>query len=345
VLTPPQNRRHARWTRRPNEGIDVKPSKAYVAPKRDFTVDILPWTDRLRRMSTKLLKRHKADLSYLRANCLSVQRAVDGMGPDSSKVIPGAGARMTVNMSSAHIPAFCEASRRHEKPAYKNCYDREGGTPGDAKAGPSASRLAVDRSLPGSDGDNYKQIYFGAIELGGAGVRFYGDVCLALKYEATEGSVILDRNSYDLVRAPVKDTIAHLGARQKEDARRLIARSWSGSWQKDLATIAAIKVLGALGTPERRWTTGQICSAVRNDEDYIEVLKRGSFAADNVQEARLSASDVAQDALTTSQLDKKYPVPRLEALIWTNRRNRAQAALRDLGVPVRVVGNSGRTKD
>jgi hypothetical protein len=111
-----------------------------------------------------------------------------------------------------------------------------------------------------------------------------------------------------------------------------------------LPTIAAIKVLRSVVSRDRRWTLGQISRAVRDDEDYIEVLKAGSFSASSLQEARIAAADAAHDALVGSRL-ARGPMPRIESLIWRNRRSRAERALREAGVPVRVVTTSGRTRD
>lgn len=107
--------------------------------------------------------------------------------------------------------------------------------------------------------------------------------------------------------------------------------------------MAALRVFLTIGTRARRWTIGQMSAAIRDDEDYMEVLRMGSFGTAQLQEARVSSSDAAQDALVGSRL-RLQPPPRLEALIWRNRRSRAEAALRAAGVPVRIVTTSGRTR-
>lgn len=108
--------------------------------------------------------------------------------------------------------------------------------------------------------------------------------------------------------------------------------------------MVALKALQVLGLRTRRYTTGQISEIVRDDEDYMEVLKIGSFGADKLQEARFSAGEAAHDALTGDRL-RARPAPRLESLMWRNRRRRAEEALRRRGIRVRVVTTSGRTRD
>src|SRR5205807_859571 len=100
---------------------------------------------------------------------------------------------------SAHVPAFCEASRKGEKKPYKNGYDlgkfRLGSPP------PSSEpklRETVDAALP-LNGVHPEDVYFGAVELFGSGIRFYGDVCLVIARDAiAAGTLVLDRNSFDL---------------------------------------------------------------------------------------------------------------------------------------------------
>lgn len=318
----------------------IRYEKKIAASPIDIT-----WADRIRRLRVRLAREHKIAEDYLSANCDAVWRTVDGRGPDARSAHPSAGARITFNMSSVHVPGFCEATRSGKAGAYKNCYD--------LAAEPSASGIAnhvsarrrlVDESLPLPDGSVVDRMYFGAVDVNGSGVRFYGDVCLVLRREHADSCLVLDRNSYDLVRSPVKERIARLVKDRQDSERRAIARSWSGSWQADLGHIVTGKALAILPLSPYRWTTGQISQVVCSDEDYIEVLKSGSFNAYDLQEARLSAHDIAEDALTTSRMASRRPIPRLESMLWSRRRSGAEAALRALGVPVRVVGNHTRTK-
>jgi hypothetical protein len=81
--------------------------------------------------------------------------------------------------------------------------------------------------------------------------------------------------------------------KRKQAARRFILKALAGSFKDDLKTMGAIKVLTTTGARDRRLSTGQISNCVLDDEDYIEILKIGSFNLDGVEEARLSAAEAA----------------------------------------------------
>jgi hypothetical protein len=282
---------------------------------------------------------------YAGANNLATQQAVTGRGPDSAKLDARAGARMVVNIPAPHVPAFCEASRRRDPSPYKNCYDLKALRLGDDEpVHVSKTREVVDKALPLPRGTKPASVYFGAVELSGSGIRFYGDICLVLKADAVDAkTVVLDRNSYDVVRPPVIDHIASLPKRQQPAARRAAILGWSGSWGADLGDMAAAKVVRVLGVGDRRWTTGKISEALRDDEDYMEVLRIGSFGTAQLQEARIASSDAAHDALVGDRM-RQRPRPSFTSLVWRNRRARAEEALRKRRVPVRIVTTSGRTK-
>jgi hypothetical protein len=284
---------------------------------------------------------------FAKANVAAIESAVAGRGPDASTAEPQAGARMVVNIAAVHVPAFCEASRRKEPKPYKNGYDLGNYRIGDPPPGESLkSREIVDRALPLQNKQRADNVYFGAVELNGAGIRFYGDVCLVLDRDALPGdtTVILDRNSYDLIRAPIREAISGKSPELQDQARKDEALKLRGIWDRDLGTMTGLKTLQALGLRARRYTTGQISEAVRDDEDYMEVLKIDSFGTDRLQEARISAAEAAHDALTGDRLRSRC-APRMEALIWRERRRRAEEELRRNRVRVRVVTTSGRTKD
>jgi hypothetical protein len=294
-----------------------------------------PWAERLRRLLNLIARRFKGEPGVHHANHDTVRRALLGMGPDNAYRHHDAGARMAVNLSSANVPEFC----RH---GYKNTYDLQ------ASLGAAAPRISerrerVDMALP-IELCKRRDVYFGAVELGGAGMRYYGDICLVLKAEAVAAStVVLDRNSFDVDRAPAVDRIRALPQAQQDGARAALLRSWSGVWARDLAAMTTIRMHSAGATGTRRWTTGHVGRALVDDEDYLEVLKHGSFGVDDIQEARLFAADAALDAYVTSRV-LNGPMPRLEALIWRRRRVAAEVALRAAGIPVRVVTHLGRER-
>jgi len=284
---------------------------------------------------------------YALANVRTCEDVIAGRDLYSEKKGPKTGARAVVNISSAHVPAFCEASRKKDlkryKP-YKNGYDlgRYHVGTGLPEQEPS-SRETVDAALP-LERTDARDIYFSAIELTGAGIRFYGDVCLVLdpstiKFE----TVVLDRNSFDLISSPIREIVDAKLESQRPQTRKNEAAKLAGRWT-DLGSMAALKVLQVLGPRTRRYTIGQIAEVVRHDEDYMEVLKEGTFGAAGLQEARISAADAAHDALTGDRTSTG-PTPRLESLVWRHRRRVAEEELGREGVTVRVVTSSGRTRD
>ncbi len=302
------------------------------------------WIAKLQDAVLKESRNGTEEGQFAQANADSVVDTIKGCGPDSSTIDPDFGARMVCNISSVHIPAFVTASLAGEK-AYKNGYDlakyRIGGSASD---GSLKTRDIVDQALTHLVGVSGDKIYFGAVELNGAGVRFYGDICLVLKRDAVlSTTTILDRNSYDLVRSPLRQRIESGNPAMWDKNREAEASSISGNWADDLQSIAALKVLKESNIGSRRITTGLISNGLLKDEDYIEVLRVGSFSARDLQEARISASDAPYESLV-AQRRATGPRPRLEALIWRMRRRRADAALRRAKVDVRVVTTTGRVK-
>ncbi|MBB2206446.1 hypothetical protein [Gluconacetobacter takamatsuzukensis] len=241
------------------------------------------------------------------------------------------GAICVVNISSEHVPGFCLGGSN----AYLNAYDlvRLGKNP----EAVSATRERVDQALAELVGQSAKDIYFVAAELNGTGIRFYGDICLVLESpENLAQSVILESNSYDLVRAP-KSAMTTTPATLLQEAQHM-----SGRWGDDLSAVAAIKIF-AYRQSQRRLTTGQVSDGLLDDEDYIEVLRIGSFSVKDVKEARLSAASVAEDGRIDERL-RSGPIPDAASLKWRHQRRQAERSLVQHGVPVRVVSTTSRTR-
>jgi hypothetical protein len=160
--------------------------------------------------------------------------------------------------------------------------------------------------------------------------------------EVAADTVVLDRNSFDLLTPPLRDRInSSAEGKPREAARRIEAQRLAGSWDKDAGNMAALKALQSVGLRTRRYTAGQIAEATRYDEDYLEILKNGSFGAKDLQEARFSTGEAAYDAFTAERTNNGPP-PRLESLMWLYRRRQAEQELRRGGVGVRVVTGVGR---
>lgn len=278
---------------------------------------------------------------FLRANGQSVGRALTGAPVDGGGPRPGAGSCVVVNMASAHVPSFTAPGA-----SYKNCYDLDRERIGEPPK-TSAKRAAVDTALEALHGRAKEDIYFAAVEFNGCGVGFYGDCCLVLRDSAVAGgTLVLDRNSYDLVREPLQTYIADRAAEKGvtvAEARAELAAEHAGVLSRDLAEIAAIKVLEARRPTARLLTTGMISDGVLEDEDYLEVLVEETFSVDAVREARLAPADVALDERIHGRA-MNGGAPSHAEMLWRSRRREAEARLEALGVPVRVVTTTGRSK-
>lgn len=314
------------------------------------------WTARVADLVELLIRvnqrRHVDDLihvdpvsrAFLDANVTSVAQVVRGLGPEDKDPKAGAGARVVFNMSCRHLPSFCADSAAGAARPYKNAYDL---------ARLSDDRLRVDRVIETATGIDCREVCFGAVETSGTGIRFYGDVCLVLKTPAASADgttdrddvVVLDRNSYDLIRDPVRGWIeAEIAAgRSFDDEAARHLQGWLGHWREDLEQVVAVKVLLTLPPASRRWTTGQIAGSVLDDEDYIEVLYPRSFGLGDVHEARLSAADAAAEA-DIADREAAGEAPAMHELEWRQQRREAKRALARAGVPVRIVTTPGRVK-
>jgi hypothetical protein len=282
-------------------------------------------------------------LGYLQANRNAIVRTLIGKGPDSTTREADAGAHAVVNIACTHIPAF--AADMGPTP-YKNYYDL-------GKAGPSRvgeqlpTRQVVDQSLPlGSV--RPEDVYFAAAEVNGSGIRFYGDVCLVLKDSSVASdTVILDRNSYDLVRLPLRTEID--AAPDPDVKRRDVAKDISGNWDSDLADMCCLKMLDSFDRRRRRLTTGEISTGLLCDEDYIEVLwvrnqaGHGSFGPGDILEVRLNAADVAAEERIMER-SRSGPPPAMHELAWMHRRRAAERALNARHIRVMVVTTTGRAR-
>ena len=236
------------------------------------------------------------------------------------------GLRMAINVPAHGLLLFLRDAR------YKNAYERVSDA-GDT-AGPSATRRKVDGALFPAPLEP-REHYFGAAMLGGTGVRYYGDYCIVLKEDPAiipDETQVLDRNSYDMVFAPL-DGCEPLFA---------IVERLRGKWSTDLLAIAKMKILPALGISPRLATAGVASETLLHDESFIEVHKHGSFTPSDVHEVREGAADAAVEADIMGRRQRGQP-PSVEEMIWVHRRHRADRALASLGVRARIVVTAGRT--
>ncbi|TBA29361.1 hypothetical protein [Rhizobium ruizarguesonis] len=224
-----------------------------------------------------------------------------------------------------------------------NAYDLEaaGVALGDRKV-VSKTRRRVDAMLQDLHRSRPEDIYFAAVELNGSGIAFYGDICLVLMSgKVPDETIVLDRNSYDLDQEPLAGIIR---AQAESNPTKNILAPLSGKWRADVAMMGAIKVVGADWERERRLTTGQISDRLLDDEDYMEVLKVGSFSTADLEAARLALADVATEDYIEREYANGHLAPDHATLLWSHQRRKAISALRKAEVPTNVVRTSGRIK-
>lgn len=256
------------------------------------------------------------------------------------------GARMCVNMAAAHIPEFVKSAGN-----YKNAYDLDAQAPivGAKTNKASTTRQVVDSLLPLPAGQTPQNTYFGAVETTGCGVRFYGDFCLVLSRSAVpDDTVILDRNSYDLVRSPLDAWRTTPGSKvaavEQGNARgKAAAKALAGEFAKDLTSMVMIGLAERGRLTTRRLTIGQVSDVILEDEDYIEVLKAGSFTISHIDEVRTSAAEAAAESLIGDRL-QHGPPPNFAETLWRSQRRRASSALGRANRAVRVVTSGGRVR-
>lgn len=288
--------------------------------------------------------------TYLRANVDSVRQLLRGIGPDDTVPSAGAGACIVFNISCTHVPALCAESTGMQS-AYQNAYDLK-------KAGSKRQMVdeAVEAACVGCGvGLAKEKIYFGAVETTGTGIRFFGDLCLVMRYRPDwdkdgdppvdptldQQTLVLERNSYDLVRAPLLAEVD--GSANPDAARVAIVEDWVASWSGQLIDMVALRVLNELPVEERRWTSGEIARVILDDEDYCEVLFPRSFDVDELMEVRVSASDAAAESDITGR-ERNGEGPGMHELQWRDQRRRARKALAAARIPVRIVTTSGRLR-
>jgi hypothetical protein len=270
-------------------------------------------------------------LKFAKANADAIDGVVNNIGLDPGSKASG-GARVVFNMSNANIPTFCRTG-------YKNSYNlgktvRIGEQPPGHRP---TRRETVDAALEVTLGIDPRSTYFGAVELTGSGVRFYGDYCLVLK-DPRLGEPLLDRNSYDIARPP----LATSDSLDTEEMERSVAEI-SGTWDPDLKDILVVKTFSGVRAASRRLTLGQIAGAVLDDEDYVEVLRQGPFVADEVAEVRTLATDAAREAAIADRT-RHRPMPSAAELLWRRRRLEAEEALATEKLSVRIITTLGRVR-
>ena len=297
-----------------------------------------PWTARLDAVLQSLRSANPEAASWREADVRTIQQTLQGVSPYSGSIKPDQGARVVFNISSAHIPSFMTGAPHG---AYLNRYAVAAGRVGGAPK--VDARTRIDDLLGAILGVSGKNLHYGAADLNGAGIRYYGDICLVLKADAVaDGALVLDRNSFDLICPPLVETTAPGGA-WNATAAKAAAKDLSGRWKSCFVAMASCKILEGGPSARRRMTIGMISEGLLTDEDYVEVVRDGSFGRADVAEARTAAGDAAADASVADRL-LRGPTPDLTALLWRHRRRLAEAALSADGLSHRTVVSAGRVR-
>jgi hypothetical protein len=230
------------------------------------------------------------------------------------------GLRAMVNIGPQALRMVLSSGR------YLNAYERPR-IAGKARNA-SAKRRAVDRLVFGKDARNF---YFGAVSMGGAGVRFYGEYCMVLRPSHITRARLFDRNSYDLASPPLSE-IADQGA---------LVKALRGEWRTDLEPMLALKVLPLLPDHERLTTPGQVAEQVQRDEDFVEVHTDAPFGPEHLEEVRRSHEEGVAGLELERQVDQgiKYTMSELR---WLGERRRAEKELARRRIRLKSVTTTGR---
>jgi hypothetical protein len=249
---------------------------------------------------------------------------------------------MVFNISSAHFPAVVGDGKTPGQ--YKNRHDLADkltvGSPPPSKTLRDYVDDVVATQTKGAEG---KQLYYGAIELNGSGVRYFGDLCMVLKPNIDDdGTLILERNSYDLARSPLIERIKKNPAGWNAGAVTEV-QQLTGSWPGDVPDIATCKILDGATASERRLTTGSIAAGILVDEDYIEVVRTSSFGRPELEAVRVSAADAGAEARIGDRVSRG-PAAALTEMMWRHRRRECERLASTHGLPTRVVLGLGRMR-
>jgi hypothetical protein len=230
------------------------------------------------------------------------------------------GLRVVINISARALLSFLAEGR------YRNLY--ESPVIGGMRREVSPERIRVDTLL---GFDRPEQFYFGAVALGGTGVRFYGEYCMVLRPSAIhDGTQVLDRDSYDLLLPPL--------ASQPPDVS--VVDMLRGTWA-EVVDVLTLKLLPELRGSRRLVTTGTVSELILRDQEFVEVHKRGPIAPDAIEELRQSPDEVAIEARIAARSAAGFPPTAVE-LQWLERREEVVRALEAAGLPYRIVTLHGR---
>jgi hypothetical protein len=211
---------------------------------------------------------------------------------------------------------------------YKNLYDRP--VIGENPKSPSEERKKVDETL--SLTTNH---YFGAVALGGAGVRFYGEYCMVVRLDRVKrvdsDTRLFDRDSYDILLEPLSNL---------ELSRQQI-QCLTGTWDTDVVEMALLRVLPEIEHDSRLVTSGTVSALVLRDQEFIEIHLDGTFGPGDLEEIRESPDDASLE-LAIAERERHGLFTTVVDREWARRRAEVARQLEGHKLPHRVVTLHGR---
>jgi hypothetical protein len=232
---------------------------------------------------------------------------------------PETGLRMVVNITADALRSFLREG------TYRNLYDEPiiGGSPRQ----PSSARVFVDSRV--GLGVN---THFGAVALGGTGVRFYGEYCMVIKLGRVAADTgLFDRDSYDILSEPLNEL-------ELTDEQLYSMR---GTWGDDAVDMALRRVLSEVTHDVRLVTSGTVSERLLRDQEYIEVHLDGTFTPADLEEVRLSPDDAAAE-FAIAERERQGLHTTLVERLWWQRRGDVIQDLANAKLPVRVVTIHGK---
>jgi hypothetical protein len=232
------------------------------------------------------------------------------------------GLRMVINIGAEALLSFLQSG------VYQNIYDEP--VIGGKARKPSPQRIAVDELLGfGCEAKNY---FFGAVALGGTGVRFYGEYCMVVSRDRIDDATgLFDRDSYDLLLSPLSEY---------SDRKELVTML-SGTWAADAVDMLTLKMLPELREPHRLITVGMVSELVMRDQEFVELHLKDRIKSGDLEEIRQSPDEAALEAGILRRNDLGIEPTAVE-LRWLQQRQQVFSALQSKGIRYRVVTLHGR---
>ena len=273
-----------------------------------------PWSERVKRWVAD-----RIDVGFSGGNEKIVRRSLE----DSET-----GLRVVVNITAVSLLVVFATNQ------YLNLYDRP--RIGGKAPEPSEARERVDKTLKLG-----QTTYFGAVALGGTGVRYYGEYCMVLNLDQVADTTrLFDRDSFDILEEPLFDLILNEpSADPSMTSQRIDALR--GVWGPDRVDMAVRRVLPELGHDTRLVTSGTISDAVFRDQEFIEVHLDGSFEPNAIEEVRESPDETAIEMSLRGRADRGIALTQTEQE-WLVRREIVVELLAALRIPHRIVTLHGR---